>query len=1248
LITIDQEVVEIVLPWITKAELDKIIEWWKATIKQRKDEIKRAEKEWTTWWIDVSVQAGISAKLSLAIGGLEKNLEILESYKTIPEDINDLINSKNKYLEQILCNIESISELLGWRISKNGKRFKAWVKTYLLIKAILKSWQIIIDVFIDFEQECHECKNERQDSLESLFQIGILMPKIPIIKFPRWPDIEIDLHNIRAWLNIGVPEFQISTKPILLPTLPNLYLPNKPDINLSAYLDINFPILLNLPTLPEIVIPTLPDLPNLPSIELPDLPPPIKLPAIPSWITAVLNILDLIFKAMCILKSLPIHPEWRAWDQIAFLTERWWYLWSDFFEITLPEFDLGAFDAIRVSTYVNLELEVDFIVEFARAIADPINSLSNDFINIFNIRAADLDFRHLVPGSIDIGVDAQVWAWAEVWYNLNNALDKTIKKWMIDLAKMTLEWSKDELTSDEFKKLIDESLLSHRVVGDPKFDKLRELWINFDKNNYSKEDSLINELIENNNKKFEVVKDILNTEILETKELRKRINNIWNSPIITKVAYNNNDKFDLYNKSLSKYNDRFIQSAKNLINPSNPIESEIKNNWKKLINSVKTPLSSFNNSSQNKSDKLLSLTKAKKSFIPKSIPVASNQWSNQTSCQKQATSDYKYNYKWLYVLDKYWNKNYSYNLIDNTDELNWEEQTSFIDFDIDGDDDVLYFVNGQLFLKENLKNPYSGINVISLILKNNATKFFDWKNNFYWAVNWVYEWLSEVWNINLLFSSHSNEEINNYRVKVSENKLGFKNIIIDGISSIDEVTKNPKENDDNEWKLYITRKNLGYIENIRFWTDNELVVKDLTDLNSLISQWEKVNILEWTTVYAGKEKVNITYSLNWTWTINPLSVDAYNNIELLNDININSITKPLYVEINDSFITLSWSSIYSYKNLPLLPWSKITWTKGIYDIKYYSWSELDLDLSDTYSWELQDLWLKSSDYFVRKNIDNGYYKATVNVFNENIEWTLSEEILLSPQIESDDQIPEFFTSTIQLPLEWWDYDITDLIYENWWIENINKVLSIVDMDLSNGSDSSDVSIDWSNDRVVLQFWNFLVEHKREIWITIVDNNNNKWYYRVNLDVWCNWYECYEASKVLCTNNPWIINAQYTIWNPTQSTEWKNQSTWQTSCYYECDIWYSWDNCEIIEDPSCAPIPSFLTDINSIITEWVVSKPNTLWRHIDSWQTWCYYECSNSYSWEFCEVTPLVIPWDDTTSVSNFFNEVKNELNDLND
>jgi len=107
---------------------------------------------------------------------------------------------------------------------------------------------------------------------------------------------------------------------------------------------------------------------------------------------------------MCILKSNPYVPEWRAGDQIAFLTDRNGYLNLDFLNINLPQFSLPSVDAIKVTTFVNLELETSFIVDMANYILEPVNNFSNDITKIFDIVLPDLDFRNnnVFPASVNI------------------------------------------------------------------------------------------------------------------------------------------------------------------------------------------------------------------------------------------------------------------------------------------------------------------------------------------------------------------------------------------------------------------------------------------------------------------------------------------------------------------------------------------------------------------------------------------------------------------------------------------------------------------------------------------------------------------------------------------------------------------------------------------------------------------------------------------------------------------------------
>jgi len=50
------------------------------------------------------------------ISSIDQNISILKGYKNIPEDIYKMLKIKDIRIEQILCNIETISKITGGRI----------------------------------------------------------------------------------------------------------------------------------------------------------------------------------------------------------------------------------------------------------------------------------------------------------------------------------------------------------------------------------------------------------------------------------------------------------------------------------------------------------------------------------------------------------------------------------------------------------------------------------------------------------------------------------------------------------------------------------------------------------------------------------------------------------------------------------------------------------------------------------------------------------------------------------------------------------------------------------------------------------------------------------------------------------------------------------------------------------------------------------------------------------------------------
>lgn len=142
----------------------------------------------------------------------------------------------------------------------------------------------------------------------------MLIPSIPVIQFPRWPDIVLDLSDIRFGIIISMPDFQFNLKPIRLPSLPTLSLPRGPNVSLSIP---PIPVLPAIPNLPD-----LPDLPTLETIKLPNLPPPPKIPKILGALEVIIKILKVYKMMECYVNKTPWTPEWAVGDVIAQRTER--------------------------------------------------------------------------------------------------------------------------------------------------------------------------------------------------------------------------------------------------------------------------------------------------------------------------------------------------------------------------------------------------------------------------------------------------------------------------------------------------------------------------------------------------------------------------------------------------------------------------------------------------------------------------------------------------------------------------------------------------------------------------------------------------------------------------------------------------------------------------------------------------------------------------------------------------------------
>ncbi len=136
--------VTINVPWILPQELDR----YARTFSQYQRELDATLKQWCVGktpaeCADIHANANIGALKS----SIERNLQIIETYKRFPEKLQKYITWKQRYISQILCNVDIIEKtLVGW-YRDNGIRFRKWAEFYVLVKSVMQSWQPVMEIF---------------------------------------------------------------------------------------------------------------------------------------------------------------------------------------------------------------------------------------------------------------------------------------------------------------------------------------------------------------------------------------------------------------------------------------------------------------------------------------------------------------------------------------------------------------------------------------------------------------------------------------------------------------------------------------------------------------------------------------------------------------------------------------------------------------------------------------------------------------------------------------------------------------------------------------------------------------------------------------------------------------------------------------------------------------------------------------------------------------------------------------------
>jgi hypothetical protein len=419
----------------------------------------------------------------------------------------------------------------------------------------------------------------------------------------------------------------------------------------------------------------------------------------------------------------------------------------------------------------------------------------------------------------------------------------------------------------------------------------------------------------------------------------------------------------------------------------------------------------------------------------------------------------------------------------------------------------------KIYLKEN-----------PLVISIGDNKFI-WKE-FIEAPNNFTSYVSTNQIINVSFSSTPN--VYNYRLGFydvvdkfwNEENSSYtpefrKKQIVDAVAWIWSVNVTKEED------LYKEIKDIVYISNVWDLRWVEVTTDWLKNIRDDLENWNVVSLWNGTSVYAADSTTTLKYVDSSSEEEKIIIIPKNRYIELNSTMNVVWIIWDGYVKTGEK-ITYSWTDIRSLIFKPLFVGTKISYVWNEFetredtyiDLRYYDGTESSLNFNYVDSWELYDLWMISwTKYSITIPRKNDFYYAKLNSFQDNIVSTISNQILLSPQIQADNYAPLLGVNSIRVPVyQKKELDLTNYIYEDAWISAISKVY--IDFDLwidsdsdwnpKNDDDSSNMdnlNIIKTEEKVSIEVWVFEELINKKIGVIIIDLNGNIWNKEIQFEIY---------------------------------------------------------------------------------------------------------------------------------------------------
>lgn len=372
---------------------------------------------------------------------------------------------------------------------------------------------------------------------------------------------------------------------------------------------------------------------------------------------------------------------------------------------------------------MNLEFEVDFILEMAKATLSPLNTFTNNLSNIFGpIQIQDVNLQDTVPKNVTVPLGYNP---IKILPSREQVLLPLMRKFSFDLLRSFIELntylhehSKETVGLQEMKDIFKENIAAIRSMNDKKALIVADTLEKAVSYNGDTETAFIRDLQNQNKERFGLLKEYVQGEKVETTGLKTQIDTMLRTGKMDekipslfpsrqenmKINFITTDtasREDLKKKILAS-NDRILPSLKRITSNTPDMENrEIQRTGQKLLTEIRTGLDSFSRDMKRNAD--IHPTDYARSFdklLALNGSTTSDSSSSSTSDSSSSLSS-SYQYEGIYILDKNGKQTHLFSYADGVDGT---EELVHIDVDKDGDDDIIYRMGNSLYLKENFKS----------------------------------------------------------------------------------------------------------------------------------------------------------------------------------------------------------------------------------------------------------------------------------------------------------------------------------------------------------------------------------------------------------------------------------------------------------------------------------------------------------------------------------------------------------------